>query len=309
MSYGFIDLRPRGEETRLSENFWPSFTDIMMVIVMIFLIASTVLILRNWELVAELRATMEAEREAAAVAHSATEASQALKQDLAQAEHQISLLRMQLMQQTEINQEQSQRLAEQSNTIGELSTRNSKLQSTLEQQQDEIADYRARLADTRQQVAALESEIDKREQTLAEARSELAARDKALAAQRERLQQLSQERDAFQQQLSTLEGDYEEIKKKYEKLIKPARTAKGKYVVETRFDKRAGSYRYAIREPGQQDYRILSRKKLYSELSALQKKYDQRLYIKVVIPENSGLSYNEAWSFTKDVLRYDYYYQ
>ena len=33
------------------------------------------------------------------------------------------------------------------------------------------------------------------------------------------------------------------------------------------------------------------------------------LYVKVVIPDDSGLTYNEAWDFTKTVLTdYDYYY-
>jgi hypothetical protein len=32
--------------------------------------------------------------------------------------------------------------------------------------------------------------------------------------------------------------------------------------------------------------------------------------VKVIIPEDSGLSYNEAWTFTQDILTsYDYYYQ
>jgi hypothetical protein len=34
------------------------------------------------------------------------------------------------------------------------------------------------------------------------------------------------------------------------------------------------------------------------------------LYVKIVIPDTSGLSYSEAWSFTNNILsRYDYYYQ
>jgi hypothetical protein len=32
--------------------------------------------------------------------------------------------------------------------------------------------------------------------------------------------------------------------------------------------------------------------------------------VKVIIPGDSGLSYNEAWNFTRDILsKYDYYYQ
>jgi hypothetical protein len=45
-------------------------------------------------------------------------------------------------------------------------------------------------------------------------------------------------------------------------------------------------------------------------LGKLKNKLKDKLYVKIIIPEESGLSYNEAWSFTKDILsRYDYYYQ
>ena len=50
MSDEFVDLRS-GDLS--SESFWPSFTDIMTVIVMIFLIAMVVLLMRNMELVRE----------------------------------------------------------------------------------------------------------------------------------------------------------------------------------------------------------------------------------------------------------------
>ncbi len=47
---GFTDLRLNGGG-EVQEGFWPSFTDIMTVIVMIFLIAMVVLLVRNMELV------------------------------------------------------------------------------------------------------------------------------------------------------------------------------------------------------------------------------------------------------------------
>ena len=62
---GFVDLRVGRHESGAEDTFWPSFTDIMTVIVMIFLLAMVVLLIRNMELVNELRATMEAERSAA----------------------------------------------------------------------------------------------------------------------------------------------------------------------------------------------------------------------------------------------------
>ena len=53
----------------------------------------------------------------------------------------------------------------------------------------------------------------------------------------------------------------------------------------------------------------MSRIEMFRRLGALKERLGDELYIKVVIPEDSGLSYNEAWGFTKAVLtEFDYYY-
>ena len=52
---GSVDLRLNGRDRGVEATLWPSFTDIMTVVVMIFLIAMVVLLMRNMELVAELR--------------------------------------------------------------------------------------------------------------------------------------------------------------------------------------------------------------------------------------------------------------
>jgi hypothetical protein len=49
---------------------------------------------------------------------------------------------------------------------------------------------------------------------------------------------------------------------------------------------------------------------LNKRLAKLKDTYAGNLYVKVIIPEDSGLSYSEAWNFTYDLLRnYDYYHQ
>ncbi|MGD8956688.1 MAG: hypothetical protein PVJ03_05090, partial [Chromatiaceae bacterium] len=70
---GFTDLRLNRGSSDVNEGFWPSFTDIMTVVVMIFLISMVVLLVRNMELVNQLRATMEAERIAAELARATGE--------------------------------------------------------------------------------------------------------------------------------------------------------------------------------------------------------------------------------------------
>ena len=60
---------------------------------------------------------------------------------------------------------------------------------------------------------------------------------------------------------------------------------------------------------GEMAQRRVTLAELHQELGALKEKYGDKLYVKIVIPDDSGLSYNEAWRFTKDILqRYDYYY-
>ncbi len=54
-------------------SFWPSFTDIMMVITMIFLMATSLLVVRNWQLVAELRESVAAEQLATQLIESTSE--------------------------------------------------------------------------------------------------------------------------------------------------------------------------------------------------------------------------------------------
>jgi hypothetical protein len=52
----------------------------------------------------------------------------------------------------------------------------------------------------------------------------------------------------------------------------------------------------------------MQRKSLEKRLAELKQRYPKNLYVKIVIPDNSGLSYSEAWNFTKDMLdKYDYY--
>jgi hypothetical protein len=49
---------------------------------------------------------------------------------------------------------------------------------------------------------------------------------------------------------------------------------------------------------------------MHQRLAALKTANPGKLYIKIIIPADSGLSYNEAWSFMKKLLeKYDYYYQ
>ncbi len=289
----FIDLRS-GHLS--SESFWPSFTDIMTVVVMIFLITSVVLMVRNWELIDQLRASLLAEQQASEVIRSTTEENATLEEQLAQAQHEISVLRMQLMQSSEDNTMLSNELANKEQQLVVIMSDNQKLQGAL--------------ANTEQQLSNLDSQLQQVIIDMDKLSSNYEKQSTELKETRDKLVILSEEKEAQSRQLVSLESDYSSLKVKYDKLVKPARTAKGKYVVSVNYQKIKGKGRIRFKDAGETEFHTISMKQLHSKLVALKKSHPKKLYIKIIIPEDSGLSYNEAWEFMKNTLHtYDYYYQ
>lgn len=308
MDQGFVDLRT--DPDQLGDSYWPSFTDIMMVVVMIFMLASVVLIIRNWELVAALRDTLESERQAQEEVRFTTQENATLEEQLAQAQHQVSVMRMQLMRASEQEKQQRQLLARKDldhqvvvselertqRNVTNLQQSNKQLSEALNTSQLELQDSES--VRSRLQSTLLQAEQNNREQA------------QQVQQQTSELSELRQQHNAIQAQMLALQGEYDTIKVAYEKLIKPARTARGKHVVEIRYSRRKGRNRIEYKDTGDADYKVLSRKRLEKKLTRLKKQHPGKLYVKIIIPENSGLSYNEAWQFTKEMLdRYDYYNQ
>ena len=303
MDDSFVDLRYRGEAGNGNDSFWPSFTDIMMVVVMIFMLASTVLVVRNWDLVRELRATIEAEREAEALARSMTETSATLEERLAQAQHDISEMRMRLMQANELNQSTRKQLDETKQQLLETETERDRAATGLQQSQREV-----RLSEDR--LRQLSDAHETLEQRLQETLAEVEQLEQARDTQSEEMAELRQKFTVSEQQFAMLQGDFDDLEVKYNKLIRPARSAKGKHVVSVRYWKEGKYYQIRIKDMDDESYQTVSRKQLQQRLSDLKKKHAGKLYVKVIIPDNSGLSYNEAWSFTYNTLKeYDYYHQ
>jgi hypothetical protein len=110
--------------------------------------------------------------------------------------------------------------------------------------------------------------------------------------------------------LAKAETGYADPKQKYDKLSKPARSARGRFLVEVRYSKPGDRPLIAVRPQGSETFRDLTRAELERELERLDGEHPGGLCIKVIFPENSGLSYNEAWKFTPELhSRFDYYYR
>ncbi|MCG7902359.1 MAG: hypothetical protein JAY99_12470 [Candidatus Thiodiazotropha lotti] len=323
MDDSFIDLRLNSQGTQGDDSFWPSFTDIMTVIVMIFMLAMVILLLRNMELLSQLRATMEAEQQAMELVRSTGEENETLEERLIAREHELTMLRMQMMQLQERSEEQEAAISSQRFQISQLNRERDELNSrvnTLTSERtllntqitrlsQEGERLRNQISEANQNIQTLTTDLDQANirqtetlQDLEQLRITLSSKDEELL----KVLALNQERD---EQLSDLKEDYSDLKIQYNKLLRPARTAKGKTLVEVRYTKKGKQTRIEYKGPLDSRFKSISRSKLEQNLAVLKKQHNN-LYVKVIIPKNSGLSYNEAWSFTNHMHRkYDYYYQ
>lgn len=363
---GFIDLRVgHGSAGLGDDSVWPSFTDIMTVIVMIFLLALVMMMARNLELDRQL-VTSISERDANLLENrglleklnALERRTLALQQSLGVRINERDALRAQLLAELKrielmtadhvgLEQQLAQIIAERKKLTAEkrqLTAQARVRGENLAAAQTQVAALTANEAKLSQKIAALATQLDALQppaqtnnrgdsgQTLSERLDRLAARLRLLQqqlAQREsaatakienlteRIRQRRAENAALQKladassvKFQTLQEEYDSLDAQYRTLVRPARNAAGKHVVEVSLVKTAPGYQFGLKEPSQREPRAYSRAKLEQRLASLKSEHGKNLYTKVVIPEHSGLSHNEAWQFTQQILRgYDYYYQ
>ncbi|PCJ87133.1 MAG: hypothetical protein COA54_06405 [Thiotrichaceae bacterium] len=292
MNEEFVDLR-RGHLN--SESFWPSFTDIMMVVVIIFLLTSILLMVKNRELFDQLRNSMAAEQHAEEIIQNTSLENATLEEQLAQAQNEISMLRMQMLQASEQTNQLNMELEDKDHQIVIVLTDNEQLKSTVDKNEN--------------QIIRLSSHISAMQNNLSQLNIDIEQKHNELEQERQKIIIVTQQRDTQSRKMASLEDDFGSLKVKYDKLIKPARTAKGKHVVSVNFERIKGKERIRFKGIGEKNYTIVSEKQMHSKLAKLKKKHPKKLYIKIIIPKESGLTYNEAWTFMKNLLnKYDYYY-
>ncbi len=335
---GFIDLRINNRSDQQFESFWPSFTDIMTVIVMIFMIAMVILLLRNIELVTKLRATMAAERSAIELARTTGEEKEGLSLRLIAAENELAIRRMQQLKMEETIRGQELLLESQEDEIAALQAANNTLSLESERREEQRRELAERLDRSNNKAASLQASLDSLRQVLNTTLNELADSQRQLSRIQQdvaQLQQLQEEaekryealdkrygeqslalleaksamrRSGFQ--LNVLQGEYDDLKIRYNELFRPARSPAGRFLVEVRYYKLDGERRIEVATDADSGFRRVTRGELEKILTVLKESKKEGLYIKVIFPEDSGLTYNEAWKFTSGLhARYDYYSQ
>jgi hypothetical protein len=393
-------------------SFWPSFTDIMMVITMIFLMATSLLVVRNWQLVAELQQSVAAEQLASQLIESTSEENATLEERLANAEQSNSILRLRALKKDEELLLANEALRQQETQIASLEIENADFKQALNQANATIAAANLEIEQVTTKTQILETQVvrlsaqlnqqklksDQTRSLLSTARTEIEslsqsnqaqqqnisslAQDKLLLSQEidaykrqllalkdeyktllasaeteiesltqssqvqqqsissltqdrlllnqeiealtqsSQVQQqdissltqdrllLNQEIEAYNRQLLTLKGEYELVKSKYDELIKPARSAKGKYIAEVYYIKGKNGEIIRYKQPGDTEFTDLPLTEVEKRLSRLKAERGRDLYVKIIIPQDSGLTYSEAWNFMRNLLvKYDYYYQ
>jgi predicted nucleic acid-binding Zn-ribbon protein len=324
MDNNFIDLRLNHRVVQAEDSFWPSFTDIMTVIVMIFLLAMVILLMRNMELVNQLRATMEAERQAMELARTTGAENETLEEQLIARENELSMMRMQLMRMEEQSEQQEAAITSQQHQISTLSREREDLKHRVERLTAQRSDLNQRIERLTVDSTRLQNQVAEANRTIRnlnqdlsqlQAQQENTLKDletlqRSYTSQSEALETALAQNLESNQALLKLETDYKSLKIKYDKLVRPARSPRGKTVVEVRYYKTGNDYQIDYRGPGEADFTTATRPQLDDYLTTMKRKYPEGLYIKVILPKDSGLSYSDAWSFTNYLHKtYDYYYQ
>jgi biopolymer transport protein ExbD len=299
------------------ESFWPSFTDIMMVVVMIFLISTTLLIVRNVELVRSLTETAAAEKKAQQATQVTLAENLTLEERMAALEELLSTARLEGMRTQEEKEALTARvdklinqLAQSANTQesieAKLAARIAEIQAMLEK----LTQLESDTNEVRSELALKSNDLNTRLGELASATSTIESLRTNQQKQAENYQAMQRQSDVTEESLTALQKEYASLQSQYDKLVRPARTTKGKYVVSVRFTKRDGKSLYEIKNASGNNYTQTSKKNLHSQLQKLKSKHQDKLYIRIVIPNDSNLTYQEAYGFTRETLnRYDYYRQ
>lgn len=314
---GFPDLTGAHHDTDQDDSFWPSFTDIMMVVVMIFLITTAIQVTRNLELTRQLTQTTHSEQQAKQQAKVTLAENLTLEERVAALEDLLSASQLRQMRTQEEKAQLQNRVEQLVTDLARKTNLSENLANRLKQKTREIET-------TVVQLTKLDKELQQAKDELEEKSRELMAKLARLETASTTIDMLLKKQEQSEvdyanlkikaelsdDELQRIEDEYQELEGKYTKLIRPARTTKGKYVVSLRYEKDAGADRFELKTPVDGAFRIYTEQQMHNKLQSLKEQHKKDLYIRIIFPEDNQLSYKEAWSFTRDILdKYDYYSQ
>ena len=278
------------------ENFWPSFTDIMMVVVIVFLLSSTVAILHNWDLSRQVQETAALEQQARERAEDLNLRQMLLQLELGEMQARMEETRETLRAKSGQLEARERDLAGAQAALGEQ-------QAQLMNLQEEQAQMQAEMRESQTVSAEREQELLEVQQQLAEMQEESMLREQMYV-------EVEQQQRQTREELELLQKEYEEMGEKYAALAKPARSSLGKVVAAVRYQKVEGQPSRMLKLPDAPKFEPVGEEEMHQTLSRLKQEHGDKLFVRIVIPMDSNLTYQEGWEFSLDLLRrYDYYYQ
>ena len=235
------------------------------------------------------------------------EQEQLLSNQLAQVNLQFKELETSAASEAAILTEQSKGLEQQLN----------ELNLKLAQLNIELEDRKKRESSLSEQIAVQQLEFNQLKSSEQQALAQFSIASGELEALAERIENREQEIRSLQDQADTrgsefvsLQQEYNALEERYRSLVRAARSPAGKQVVAVYFSRSGSGYEFRLQEPDSGVAEEVTKGELDRRLATLKSKYGRNLYTKIVIPQDSNLTHNEAWRFTQEILNnYDYYYQ
>ncbi|MDH5510570.1 MAG: hypothetical protein OEZ32_09485 [Nitrospinota bacterium] len=328
-----LELRSNLGTNFTEDSVWPTFTDIMTVVLMIFMLTMVASMLTNADLARQLMTAMEEKDVSTQKLGESLSQLEFMQMKIAALEESLEKKKMEMILLADTAKMLETDLAAKDTIIVELESQVSELDKNILALGEKVSDSNKLLEqagkDNAERIAALlkahQLELnrleDERRQTMVfltkEAESKLKTSNDKLGALLVALKEKEKTVDALKRKEEKLEltlarqrSAYTVLEDKYNKLIGPARSTLGKMVVNVRYSREGRTYTILFKDAGAEKYENISEKELHQRLERLKNKLGKKLYVRVIIPEESNLSYNEAWTFTNSLLtKYDYYYQ
>ena len=307
----FIDLRLNRHRQNDDISLWPNFTDIMTVILMIFMLTMIVVIVKNANLAKELTVSQSEAQNLESLLEETRTDSETLKIVITNLGEKLRAQQMEIILLGDENKVVQSTLEAKVALISALQKQLSEIQADAEKLASRLtaaeAEKEALASRYEEQMKAISAETERQ---IEEFNRKFAALMDRLGEKEDLIVALNTERKDLELTLAKQRKAYLVLEDKYQRLIRPARSPLGKEVVTVQYSRQDGRYRILYKEPQSDAFEPVDREELQTRLDRLKNRWQDKLYIKIVIPELSGLSYNEAWNFTRDILsRYDYYYQ
>ena len=307
----FIDLRQNSKELATESSLWPTFTDIMTVVLMVFMFTMIAMIIKNSNLLQQLSVTEGQLELTEDQKESLVNQVIILEQQLKDKKMEAILLgdeKTALQKTIEAKLALISQLQQQLDLAGKTVTT---LKQEIQVKEEALEKTKEALKKTEEsydiKIAALTEDTKKQ---IEEFNQKFAELMKALQLKEEKISTFTAEQQELELTLARQRQEYTVLEEKYNRLIRPSRSPIGREVVTVMYSKVGGKYRILLQDIGSNSFEQVQWNELHKKLGMLKDKYKNKLYVKIIFPENSNLSYNEAWDFTREILqKYDYYYQ